>query len=114
MSEALNNSFAAGDVLNNSFDVVDTGGEGGLVDLSTVETVAATAVGGGEVLSVNSASHDSSDVEESDESAPLFGVEVLNGRFDRRVATVIRRTPQKKPSHTWCVDIIVVEGVSVW
>jgi hypothetical protein len=37
-----------------------------------------------------------------------------DGRFDRRVATVIRRTPQKKPSHTWCVDIIIVEGVSVW
>ena len=50
------------------------GGEGGLVDLSTVETVAAAAVGGGEVLLVNSASVDSSDAEESDESAPLFGL----------------------------------------
>ena len=36
-------------------------------------------MGGGEGLSVNSASDDSSNVEESDESAPLFGVEVLNG-----------------------------------
>jgi len=79
VSDALDNSFATGDALDNSFDVVDTGGEGGLVDLSMVETVAAAAVGGGEVLSVNSASDDSSDVEESDKSAPLFGVEVLNG-----------------------------------
>jgi hypothetical protein len=47
--------------------------------LSTVESVAAAAVRGGVVLSVNSASDDSSDVEESDESASLFEVEVLNG-----------------------------------
>ena len=66
MSDALNNSFTAGDALDKSFDTVGTGGEGGLVDLSTVESVAATAVGGGEVLSVNSASDESSDVEESD------------------------------------------------
>jgi len=79
VSDALDNSFATGDALDNSFNTVDTGGEGGLVDLSTVETVAAAAGGGGEVLSVNSASNDSSDVEESEESAPLFGVEVLNG-----------------------------------
>jgi len=78
VSDALDNSFAAGDALDNSFAAVDTGGEGGLVDLSTVETVA-TTVGGGEVLSVNFASDDSSDVKESEESAPLFGVEVLNG-----------------------------------
>ena len=79
MSDALDNSFAAGDALDKSFDAVDTGGEGGLVDLSTVESVAAAAVGGGEVLSVNLASDDSSDVEESDKLAPLFGVAVLNG-----------------------------------
>ena len=75
-SDALDNSFAAGatsDELNNSFaagastynDNGNTGGEGGLVDLSAVETVAAT-VGGGEVHSVN-LSDDSSDDEESKE-----------------------------------------------
>jgi hypothetical protein len=79
VSDALDNSFATDDALDNSFDAVDTGREGGLVDLSIVESVAAAAVGGGEGLSVNSASDDSSDVKESDESAPLFGVEVLNG-----------------------------------
>ncbi len=79
MSDALDNSFTVGDALDKSFDAVDTGGEGGLVDLSTVESVAAAPVGGGEVLSVNSASDEPSDVEESDESAPLFGVEVVNG-----------------------------------
>ena len=58
-------------------DSGNTEGEGGLVDLSAVETVAA-AVGGEDVLSVNS-SDDSSDDKESEESEPLFGVEVLNG-----------------------------------
>jgi len=57
-------------------DSGNTGGEGGLVDLSAVETVAAAV--GGEVLSVNS-SDDSSNDKESEESEPLFGVEVLNG-----------------------------------
>jgi len=79
VSDALDNSLYTDDALDNSFDAVDTGREGGLVDLSIVESVAAAAVGGGEGLSVNSASDDSSDVKESDESAPLFGVEVLNG-----------------------------------
>ena len=74
MSEALHNSFAS--VATNN-DISNTGGEGGLVDLSAAETVAA-AVGGEEVLSVNS-SDDSSDDKESEESEPLFGVEVLNG-----------------------------------
>ena len=74
MSDALDNSFAVVATYNDSGN---TGEEGGLVDLSAVETVAA-AVGGGEVLSVNSASDDSSDVEESEELVPLFGVEVLN------------------------------------
>ena len=37
VSDALDNSFAAGDAHDNSFDAVDTGGEGGLVDLSAVE-----------------------------------------------------------------------------
>ena len=80
MSDTLNNALTVGDdALDDSFDRADTGGEGGLVDLSTVESVATAAVGGGEVLSVNSASDESRDVEESDESAPLFGVEVVNG-----------------------------------
>ena len=57
--DALDNSFAAVATYNDSGN---TGGEGGLVDKSAVETVAAT-VGGGEVLSVNSASDDSRDVE---------------------------------------------------
>ena len=71
VSDALDNSFAAGATYNDSGN---TGGEGGLVDLSSaVETVAA-AVEGGEVLSVNS-----SDDEESKESVPLFGVELVNG-----------------------------------
>ena len=75
VSDALDNSFAAGATYNDSGN---TGGEGGLVDLSSaVETVAA-AVEGGEVLSVNS-SDDSSDDEESKESVPLFGVELVNG-----------------------------------
>ncbi len=74
MSDALDNSFAVVATYNDSGN---TGGEGGLVDLSAVETVAAV-VGGGEFLSVNSASDDSSDVEESEELVPLFGVEVLN------------------------------------
>ena len=76
MSDALDNSFAGGATYND--DSGNTGGEGGLVDLSSaVETVAA-AVEGGEVLSVNS-SDDSSDDEESKESVPLFGVELVNG-----------------------------------
>jgi len=79
VSDALDNSFTVGDALDKSLDAVDTGGEEGLVDLSTVESVAAAAGGGGEVLSVDSASDDSSDDEESDKSAPLFGVEVING-----------------------------------
>ena len=66
VSDALDNSFTAGDALDKSLDTLDTGGERGLVDLSTVESNAAAAAGGGEVLSVNSASDDSSDVEESD------------------------------------------------
>ena len=74
VSDALDNSFAAGATYNDSGN---TGGEGGLVDLSAVGTVAA-AVGGGEVHSVNS-SDDSSDDEESKESVPLFGVELVNG-----------------------------------
>jgi len=74
VSDALDNSFAVVATYNDSGN---TGGEGGLVDLSAVETVAAV-VGGGEFLSVNSASDDSSDVEESEELVPLFGVEVLN------------------------------------
>ncbi len=60
VSDALDNSFAAGatsDALNNSFATGastyngsgNTGGEGGLVDLSAVETVAA-AVGGGRFI----------------------------------------------------------------
>ena len=44
MSEALDNSFAA--VATNN-DSSNTGGEGGLVDLSAVETVAAAVGGGG-------------------------------------------------------------------
>jgi hypothetical protein len=87
-SDALDNSFAAGatsDELNNSFaagastynDSSNTEGEGGLVDLSAVETVAA-AVGGGEVHSVNS-SDDSSNDEESKESVPLFGGDLVLG-----------------------------------
>ena len=56
---------------------VTQGGEGGLVVLSTVKTVA-TKVGGEEVLSVNS-SDNSSDDEESEEMKPLFGIEGLNG-----------------------------------
>ena len=55
VSDALDNSFAAVATYNDSGN---TGGEGGLVDLSAVETVAA-AVRGGEVLSINSASDDS-------------------------------------------------------
>ena len=84
-SDALDNSFAAGTTsdADNSFaagaSTYNTGGEGGLVDFSAVETVAAAAaVGGGEVHSVNS-SDDSSDDEESKESVPLFGVELVNG-----------------------------------
>ena len=72
-SEALDNSFAAG------ASTCNTGGEGGLVDFSAVETVAAAAaVGGGEVHSVNS-SDDSSGDEESKESVPLFGVGLVDG-----------------------------------
>jgi hypothetical protein len=72
-SEALDNSFAAG------ASTYNTGGEGGLVDFSAVETVAAAAaVGGGEVHSVNS-SDDSSGDEESKESVPLFGVGLVDG-----------------------------------
>jgi hypothetical protein len=88
VSDSLDNSFAAiatSDALNNSFvegastynDSGNTGGEGGLVDLSAVETVAA-AVGGGEVHSVNS-SDDSSDDEESKESVLLFGDDLVHG-----------------------------------
>jgi len=55
VSDELGNSFAAVATYNDSGN---TGGEGGLVDLSAVETVAAT-VRGGEVLSINSASDDS-------------------------------------------------------
>ena len=83
-SDALDNSFAAGTTsdADNSFaagaSTYNTGGEGGLVDFSAVETVAAAAaVGGGEVHSVNS-SDDSSDDEESKESVPLFGVDLVN------------------------------------
>ena len=72
MSDALDNSFAAVATYNDSGN---TWGEEGLVDLSAVET-AATAVGGGEILSVNSSDADSSDDEDSKESVPLFGVDV--------------------------------------
>ena len=76
MSDALDNSFATEASTYNDNDSGNTGGEGGLVDLSAVGTVAA-AVGGGEVHSVNS-SDDSSDDEESKESVPLFGVDLVN------------------------------------
>ncbi len=73
VSDALDNSFAAVATYNDSGN---TGGEGGLVDLSAVETAAA-AVGGGEVLSVNSSNAgDLSDDEESKESVSLFGIDV--------------------------------------
>ncbi len=77
MSDALDNSFATGATTYN--DSGNTGGEGGLVlDISAVETVAAT-VGGGEDLSVNSSDDSRNDDEESKESVPLFGVELING-----------------------------------
>jgi hypothetical protein len=75
VSDALDNSFTRGATYND--DSGNTGGEGGLVELSAVETVAVT-MGGGDVLSVNS-SDDSGDDEESKESVPLFGVELVNG-----------------------------------
>ena len=49
-------------------------------------------VGGGEVLSVNLASDDSSDVKESDKSVPLFGVEVLNGSPTFSLENVLGRS----------------------
>jgi hypothetical protein len=77
VSDALDNSFATGATTYN--DSGDTGGEGGLVlDISAVETVAA-AVGGGEVLSVNSSNDSSDNDEESKELVPLFRNEQING-----------------------------------
>jgi hypothetical protein len=73
-SEALDNSFAADASTYNT-----AGGEGGLVDFSAVETVAAAAAGGGrEVHSVNSSDYSSGD-EESKESVPLFGAGLVDG-----------------------------------
>ena len=77
MSEALDNSFATVTTSNNSSN---TGGEGGLVDLSAVKTfAAAVGGGGGGGYSVGNSSNDSSDDKDSEELAPLFGIEVLNG-----------------------------------
>ena len=77
VSDALDNSFATGATTYN--DSGDTGGEGGLVlDISAVETIAA-AVGGGEVLSVNSSDDSSDNDEESKELVPLFRNEQING-----------------------------------
>ena len=71
MSAALDNSFAA---VAGSENGSHHGGWGVLIDLSAVATVA-TAVGGGGVVD---SGVNSSDDKVSVESAPLFGVDVLN------------------------------------